>query len=62
MLGSRLLMTQRTRLSTERGVEFSVLCLSLRQTLDSTAKDASDARNLTIGEVARRDMWWLYVR
>jgi hypothetical protein len=54
---SRLLTTQRTRLSAERGAVFSVPRLLLRQTLDSAATDASDAGNSTVGEVARRETW-----
>jgi hypothetical protein len=57
---SCLLMTQRTRLSAERGAVFSVPRLSLRQTLDLAAMDASDAGNSIIGEVVRRDTWPLY--
>jgi hypothetical protein len=57
---SRLLSTQRTRLSDERGAVVSMSRLLLRQMLDSATTDASDAGNLTIGEVARRDTWQLY--
>jgi hypothetical protein len=54
---SCLLTTQRTRLSAEHGVVFSVSRLSLRQTLDSPATNVSDAGNSTVGEVARRGTW-----
>jgi hypothetical protein len=54
---SRLLTTQWTCLSDERGVVVSVPRLSLRQTQDSATTDASDAGNSTVGEVAHRDTW-----